>query len=162
MARCRRCGTVYADGMRHCPKCGEPENGGKGVFAAPQPVVSQTGQNNDGAPKRKSPAVFWDVPPSFAVIVVGLLLNPALRDLLITFYFEAAALCGAEPRQSVVLAISFIPNIIGMAVVAIVLEQFIHSRRKGTALKVAAAALFVLTIFSIINAIHRFVEFAAF
>lgn len=59
------------------------------------------------------------------------------------------------------LAISFVSNLIGMAVVAIVLEQLIHSRRKGTALKVAAA-LFVLTIFSIINAIHRFVEFAAF
>ncbi len=162
MARCKRCGTVYADGMRHCPKCGEPENGGKGVFAAPQPVASKTEQNNDGAPKRKSPAVFWDVPPSFAVIVVGLLLNPALRDLLMTFYSEAAALCGAEPRQSVLLAISFVPNLIGMAVVAIVLEQLIHSHRKGTALKVAAAALFVLTIFSIINAIHRFVEFAAF
>lgn len=162
MARCRRCGTIYADGMRHCPKCGEPENDGKGVFAAPRPVVSQTGQNNDGAPKRKSSAGFLDIPLPFAVIVVGLLLNPALQDLLMTFYFEAVTLYVEEPRHSVVLALSFVPNIIGMAVVAFVLEQSMRSRRKGTALKVAAAALFVLTTFAIINAMHRFVVFAAF
>lgn len=162
MARCRRCGTIYADGMRHCPKCGEPENGVNGAFAAPRPAVSQTGQNHDVAQKRKRPAGFLDLPLPFAVIVVGLLLNPALQDLLMTFYFEASTLYSTKPRHSVVLALSFVPNIIGMAVAAVILEQAIHSRRKGTALKVAAAALIVLTIFAIINTIYRFAEFAAF
>ena len=48
MARCRRCGTIYGDGARYCPKCGEPERAERGLFRAPMPDSSSGGESGGG------------------------------------------------------------------------------------------------------------------
>ena len=89
MARCGRCGTIYNDGARYCPKCGEPERAERGLFRAPRPDSSPRGENDEGTRKRRGG--IFSVPLPFAVLVVGILMNPAVPQWIFKIYLHARA-----------------------------------------------------------------------
>ena len=100
MARCGRCGTIYNDGARYCPKCGEPERAERGLFRAPRPDSSPGGENDEVTRKRSSD--IFAVPLPFAVLVAGILMNPAVTA--VDFQDLSARLRSARPRRFFALA----------------------------------------------------------
>ena len=101
MARCGRCGTIYNDGARYCTKCGEPERAERGLFRAPRPDSSPRGENDEGTRKRRGG--IFSVPLPFAVLVVGILMNPAVPQWIFKIDLSAR-LRSARPRRFFALA----------------------------------------------------------
>ena len=121
MARCRRCGTIYNDGARYCPKCGEPERAERGLFRAPRPDSSPGGENDEGTRKR-SDGIFFSVPLPFAVLVVGILMNPATAQWIFKIYLHASAALGLDassPSRAAIWAMSYAPRLLRFAAVVI-------------------------------------------
>lgn len=144
MARCRRCGTIYTDGMRHCPKCGEPATDRGGIFAAPRPTApkeEQAEQVTEPAPQQKRAQSSLAIPLPFAIIVIGLLLNPAAHGWLsrICMFYE--------PPVHIFYALQFGLNCIGLVAVVTILDASRRAHRGGFLLKGIAVILILLTIF---------------
>ncbi len=143
MARCRRCGTIYTDGMRHCPKCGEPATDRGGIFAAPRPAAPKEEQTTESVPQQKRAQSSLAIPLPFAVIVIGLLLNPAAHGWLsrICMFYK--------PPVHVFYALQFGLNCIGLVAVVTILDASRRAHRGGFLLKGIALILILLTIFGI-------------
>ena len=157
MARCRRCGTIYNDGARYCPKCGEPERAERGLFRAPRPDSSPSGKNDEGA--RKLRGGIFSVPLPFAVLVVGILMNPAVPQWIFKIYLFAAPALGLDassPSRAVILAINYAPSLCGMCMACTVLAASMRRHRGSRLLRFAAVVLFMLTLAAL------FAELASF
>lgn len=157
MTRCRRCGTNYSDGMRHCPRCGEPEYGGNGAFAAPCPGSAKESHTQDSLPQHKQAMGFMAIPLPFAIIVIGILLNPTLYGWLATVYYRLST-----PPSHVIFALNYALHCISVITIITVLEASIRKHRGGRLLKVVASALILTTIFGLLDSlisIQRSVEF---
>ena len=142
MARCRRCGTIYTDGMRHCPKCGELAAGRGGAFAAPRPAADpKEEQAAEIVPQQKPAQSPLAIPLPFAVFVIGLLLNPAAHGWL----SRICMLC--KPPAHIYYALHFGLNCAGLVAVVTILNASRRSHRGGFLLKVIAVILILLTIF---------------
>lgn len=141
MARCRRCGTIYTDGVRHCPKCGEPATGRGGIFAAPRPTAPSEEQAPEPAPRQKRAQSSLAIPLPFAVIVIGLLLNPAAHGWL----SRICMIC--QPPMHIFYALQFGLNCIGLVAVVTILDASRRAHRGGLLLKGVAVILILLTIF---------------
>ena len=147
MARCRRCGTIYNDGARYCPKCGEPERVERGLFRAPMPDSSSGGESGGGAQKRRGG--IFSVPLPFAVLVAGILMNPATAQWIFKIYLFAAPALGLDassPSRAAIWAMSYAPSAVGMCVACAVLESSIRRHRGSRLLRIAAVVIFMLTL----------------
>lgn len=141
MARCRRCGTIYTDGMRHCPKCGEPATDIGGIFAAPRPAAPKEEQTTESVPQQKRAQSSIAIPLPFAVIVIGLLLNPAAHGWL-------SRICMIyQPPVHIFYALQFGLNCIGLVAVVAILDASRRAHSGGRLLKCVAFILILLTIF---------------
>ena len=152
MARCRRCGTIYNDGARYCPKCGEPERAERGLFRAPRPDSSPGGENDEGTRKRRDG--IFSVPLPFAVLVVGILMNPAVPQWIFRIYLHASAALGLDassPSRAAIWAMSYAPSAVGMCVACAVLESSIRRHRESRLLRIAAVVIFMLTLISFVS-----------
>ena len=117
MPRCGRCGTIYSEGARYCPKCGEPERAERGLFRAPRPDSSPAGEIEEIA--RKQRGGFFSVPLPFAVFVAGILMNPAVPQWIFKIYLFAAPALGLDassPSRAAIVAINYAPSLCGMCV----------------------------------------------
>ena len=147
MVRCRRCGTIYNDGARYCPKCGEPERVERGLFRAPMPDSSSGGESGGGAQKRRGG--IFSVPLPFAVLVAGILMNPATAQWIFKIYLFAAPALGLDassPSRAAIWAMSYAPSAVGMCVACAVLESSIRRHRESRLLRIAAVVIFMLTL----------------
>lgn len=157
MARCGRCGTIYNDGARYCPKCGEPERAERGLFRAPRPDSSPGGENDEGARKRRGG--IFSVPLPFAVLVVGILMNPAVPQWIFKIYLHASAALGLDassPSRAAIWAMSYAPSLCGMCAACAVLASSTRRHRGSRLLRFAAVVLFMLTLAAL------FAELASF
>lgn len=146
MARCRRCGTVYNDGARYCPKCGEPERAERGLFRAPRPDSSPRGENDEVTRKRSD---IFAVPLPFAVLVVGILMNPAVPQWIFKIYLHASAALGLDassPSRAAIWAMSYAPSLCGMCAACAVLASSTRRHRGSRLLRFAAVVIFMLTL----------------
>lgn len=147
MVRCRRCGTIYNDGARYCPKCGEPERVERGLFRAPRPDSSPEGETDGGERKRRGG--IFSVPLPFAVLVAGILMNPATAQWIFKIYLFAAPALGLDassPSRAAIWAMSYAPSAVGMCVACAVLESSIRRHRGSRLLRIAAVVIFMLTL----------------
>ena len=147
MARCRRCGTIYNDGARYCPKCGEPERAERGLFRVPRPDSSPGGETEGGEQKRRGG--IFSVPLPFAVLVVGILMNPATAQWIFKIYLFVAPALGLDassPSRAAIWAMSYAPSAVGMCVACAVLESSIRRHRGSRLLRIAAVVIFMLTL----------------
>lgn len=152
MARCRRCGTIYNDGARYCPKCGEPERAERGLFRAPRPDSSLSGENDEGARKRRDG--IFSVPLPFAVLVVGILMNPAVPQWIFKIYLHASAALGLDassPSRAAIWAMSYAPSLCGMCAACAVLASSMRRHRGSRLLRFAAVVIFMLTLISFVS-----------
>ena len=152
MPRCGRCGTIYSEGARYCPKCGEPERAERGLFRAPRPDSSPAGEIEEIA--RKQRGGFFSVPLPFAVFVAGILMNPAVPQWIFKIYLFAAPALGLDassPSRAAIWAMSYAPSAVGMCVACAVLESSIRRHRGSRLLRFAAVVIFMLTLISFVS-----------
>lgn len=152
MPRCGRCGTIYSEGARYCPKCGEPERAERGLFHAPRPDSSPGGETDGGERKRRGGIL--SVPLPFAVLVVGILMNPAVPQWIFKIYLHASAAFGLDassPSRAAIWAISYAPSLCGMCVAAAVLASSVRRDRGSRLLRFAAVVIFMLTLISLVS-----------
>ncbi len=152
MARCRRCGTIYNDGARYCPKCGEPERAERGLFRAPRPDSSFSGENDEGARKRRGDIFSVSLP--FAVFVAGILMNPAVPQWIFKIYLHASAALGLDassPSRAAIWAMSYAPSLCGMCAACAVLASSTRRHRGSRLLRFAAVVIFMLTLISLVS-----------
>ena len=152
MARCRRCGTIYNDGARYCPKCGEPERAERGLFRAPRPDSSPRGENDEVTRKRSSD--IFAVPLPFAVLVVGILMNQAVPQWIFKIYLHASAALGLDassPSRAAIWAMSYAPSLCGMCAACAVLASSTRRHRGSCLLRFAAVVIFMLTLISLVS-----------
>ena len=152
MARCRRCGTIYNDGASYCPKCGEPERAERGLFRAPRPDSSFSGETDEGARKRRGD--IFSVPLPFAVLVVGILMNPAVPQWIFRIYLHASAALGLDassPSRAAIWAMSYAPSLCGMCAACAVLASSTRRHRGSRLLRFAAIVIFMLTLISLVS-----------
>ena len=157
MARCRRCGTIYNDGARYCPKCGEPERAERVLFRAPRPDSSPEGETDGGERKRRGG--IFSVPLPFAVLVAGILMNPAVPQWIFKIYLFAAPALGLDASshsRAVIVAINSAPSLCGMCMACTVLAASMRRHRGSRLLRFAAVVLFMLTLAAL------FAELASF
>ena len=157
MARCGRCGTIYNDGARYCPKCGEPERAERGLFRVPRPDSSPGGETEGGERKRRGG--FFSVPLPFAVLVAGILMNPAVPQWIFKIYLFASPALGLDaysPSRAVIVAINYAPSLCGMCMACTVLAASMRRHRGSRLLRFAAVVLFMLTLAAL------FAELASF
>ncbi len=158
MTRCKRCGAIYSDGNWTCPERGYPGfQCGSGISGPSQGKASEETAFNETHKKRQS--TFFTVPLPFAVVIVGVLLNPALPDVLMRLYLKVTADYVATQYQ-IVTAIGSLLRFISTAVIITVLDASMRSSRGKAALKFAAALLIMLTLFSMMANIQKFFELA--
>lgn len=161
MARCRRCGTVYNDGARYCPKCGEPERAERGLFRAPRPDSSPGGENDEGARKRRD-GLFFSVPLPFAVLVAGILMNPAVPQWIFKIYLHASAALGLDassPSRAAIWAMSYAPSLCGMCAACAVLASSVRRHRGSRLLRFAAVVIFMLTLISLVSTLTNSLKY---
>ena len=147
MPRCGRCGTIYSEGARYCPKCGEPERAERGLFRAPRPDSSPAGEIEEIA--RKQRGGFFSVPLPFAVFVAGILMNPAVPQWIFKIYLFAAPALGLDassPSRAAIVAINYAPSLCGMCVACTVLAASMRRHRGSRLLRIAAVVIFMLTL----------------
>lgn len=152
MARCGRCRTIYNDGARYCPKCGEPERAERGLFRAPRPDSSPRGENDEGTRKRRGG--IFSVPLPFAVLVVGILMNPAVPQWIFKIYLHASAALGLDassPSRAAIWAMSYAPSLCGMCAACAVLASSTRRHRGSRLLRFAAVVIFMLTLISFVS-----------
>ena len=152
MARCRRCGTIYNDGARYCPKCSEPERAERGLFRAPRPDSSPRGENDEGTRKRSGD--IFAVPLPFAVFVAGILMNPAVPQWIFKIYLFAAPALGLDassPSRAAIWAMSYAPSLCGMCAACAVLASSMRRHRGSRLLRFAAVVIFMLTLISFVS-----------
>ena len=157
MARCRRCGTIYNDGARYCPKCGEPERAERGLFRAPRPDSSPGGENDEGTRKR-SGGIFA-VPLPFAVLVVGILMNPAVPQWIFKIYLHASAALGLDASSPSRAAMSYAPSLCGMCAACAVLASSTRRHRGSRLLRFAAVVIFMLTLISLVSTLTNSLKY---
>lgn len=160
MARCGRCGTIYNDGARYCPKCGEPERAERGLFRAPRPDSSPRGENDEGTRKR-SGGIFA-VPLPFAVLVVGILMNPAVPQWIFKIYLHASAALGLDaysPSRAVIVAINYAPSLCGMCMACTVLAASMRRHRGSRLLRFAAVVIFMLTLIPLVSTLTNSLKY---
>lgn len=160
MARCGRCGTIYNDGARYCPKCGEPERAERGLFRAPRPDSSPGGENDEGARKRRGG--IFSVPLPFAVFVAGILMNPAVPQWIFKIYLFASPALGLDaysPSRAVIVAINYAPSLCGMCMACTVLAASMRRHRGSRLLRFAAVVLFMLTLAALFAELASFFAF---
>ena len=152
MARCRRCGTIYNDGARYCPKCGEPERVERGLFRAPRPDSSPECETDSGERKRRGG--IFSVPLPFAVLVAGILMNPAVPQWIFKIYLHASAALGLDassPSRAAIWAMSYAPSLCGMCAACAVLASSTRRHRGSRLLRFAAVVIFMLTLISLVS-----------
>ena len=160
MARCGRCGTIYNDGARYCPKCGEPERAERGLFRAPMPDSSSGGESGGGTQKQRGG--IFSVPLPFAVLVVGILMNPAVPQWIFKIYLHASAALGLDassPSRAAIWAMSYAPSAVGMCVACAVLESSIRRHRGSRLLRIAAVVIFMLTLISLVSTLTNSLKY---
>lgn len=158
MPRCGRCGTTYSDGARYCPKCGQPEEPAKGLFAAPRPSFDKR-RAEDGRARRGGG--FFAVPLPFAVIAAGLLLNPAVRVWLLKAYFYAvqAVSPAYSPNPRAVWTLSYVPGFVSMFSVMLVLGASVLRDGSSRLLRAAAVLLLMLTAVTLAEEVSKFFQY---
>ena len=147
MPRCGRCGTIYSEGARYCPKCGEPERAERGLFRAPRPDSSPAGEIEEIA--RKQRGGFCLRASAFAVFVAGILMNPAVPQWIFKIYLFAAPALGLDassPSRAAIVAINYAPSLCGMCVACTVLAASMRRHRGSRLLRIAAVVIFMLTL----------------
>ena len=160
MARCRRCGTIYNDGARYCPKCGEPERAERGLFRAPRPDSSPEGETYGDERKRRDG--LFSVPLPFAVLVAGILMNPATAQWIFRIYLHASAELGLDassPSRAAIWAMSYAPSLCGMCAACAVLASSMRRHRGSRLLRFAAVVLFMLTLAALFAELASFFAF---
>ena len=160
MARCGRCGTIYNDGARYCPKCGEPERAERGLFRAPCPDSSPEGETYGGAQKRRDG--IFSVPLPFAVLVVGILMNPAVPQWIFKIYLHASAALGLDassPSRAAIWAMSYAPSLCGMCAACAVLASSVRRHRGSRLLRFAAVVIFMLTLISLVSTLTNSLKY---
>ena len=160
MPRCGRCGTIYGEGARYCPKCGEPERAERGLFRAPRPDSPTEGEI-EGSARRRRGGVFT-VPLPFAVLVVGILMNPAVPQWIFKIYLHASAALGPDassPPSAVMWAICYAPSIIGMCAAAAVLAASVRRDKSSRLLRFAAVVIFMLTLISFVSTLANSLKY---
>ena len=160
MARCGRCGTIYNDGARYCPKCGEPERAERGLFRAPRPDSSPGGKNDEGTLKRRGG--IFSVPLPFAVLVVGILMNPAVPQWIFKIYLHASAALGLDassPSRAAIWAMSYAPSLCGMCAACAVLASSVRRHKGSRLLRFAAVVIFMLTLAALFAELASFFAF---
>lgn len=160
MPRCGRCGTIYSEGARYCPKCGEPERAERGLFRAPMPDSSSSGESSGGAQKRRGG--IFSVPLPFAVLVAGILMNPAVPQWIFKIYLFAAPALGLDassPSRAAIVAINYAPSLCGMCVACTVLAASMRRHRGSRLLRFAAVVLFMLTLAALFAELTSFFAF---
>lgn len=163
MPRCKRCKTDYPDEKLFCPKCGAPNLETRG--SATSTTQDTAGGSGSGRMERRAATGgLFAMPLPFAVVVIGLLLNPALQNWIFRIYMFVSAPLGIDagnPPKILVWTMTYIPSSTAMFIVLITLGASVLRHRGSPLLRAAAVAVMAFTAISLFTSLSNYIRFVS-